>query len=138
MAEPRTHHEHGAGHETVDTPPRVPIYAMLVTLAVLLIGAVVTSALLATVWRSAPEPPSPFAGDAPRVTGAPALQAHPSLDMAILSAQMQRQIDRVEWVDREAGIVRMPVDRAMTLLARRGLPQDAAASGAGDGGGDGS
>jgi hypothetical protein len=26
------------------------------------------------------------------------------------------------WVDRQAGIVRIPIDRAMTLLAERGLP----------------
>ena len=97
-------------HETVDTPPRVPIYAMAVTLAVLAVGVVVTSITLATVWRSAPEEPSPFADDPPRLLGAPAL-----------SARMDAQLEGIGWVDRNAGIVHMPIEQAMTLAAERGL-----------------
>ena len=112
----------GPDHETVDTPPRVPIYAMVVTLVVLAAGVVVTSILIATVWQPVPDPPSPFAGDPPRVTDAPALQAHPELDMEILSARMDEQLESVGWVDRQAGIVHMPIERALTLVAKQGLP----------------
>jgi hypothetical protein len=33
-----------------------------------------------------------------------------------------RRLSSYGWVDREAGIVRIPIDRAMDLLAERGLP----------------
>jgi hypothetical protein len=37
-------------------------------------------------------------------------------------ADEQAMLRSYGWVDRQAGIVRIPIDRAMTLLAERGLP----------------
>jgi hypothetical protein len=31
-------------------------------------------------------------------------------------------LDSYGWVDKDAGIVRIPVDRAMEILAKKGLP----------------
>lgn len=53
----------------------------------------------------------------------PRLQASPVLDLAAMRAQERATLDAYGWVDRKAGKVRIPVDRAMDLVARRGLPR---------------
>lgn len=57
----------------------------------------------------------------------PRLQAAPIEDLKTLRARDAAQLSGYAWVDRKAGVVRMPIERAMTLLAERGLPARAAA-----------
>lgn len=52
----------------------------------------------------------------------PRLQPDPEKDLAILHSEENALLDRYAWVDRAHGIVRIPIDRAITLLAERGLP----------------
>lgn len=49
--------------------------------------------------------------------GGPALQAAPQVDLARYRAQKQHQLTTAGWVDRERGIVHIPIDAAMDLLA---------------------
>jgi hypothetical protein len=56
----------------------------------------------------------------------PRLQQNPSDDMARMKAEEQQRITSYGWVDRKAGIARIPVDRAMEILAKSGLPKVAA------------
>jgi hypothetical protein len=52
----------------------------------------------------------------------PRLQVSPQQDLkAILEAEMAT-LHSYGWVDRQAGIVRIPIERAIDLLAERGLP----------------
>lgn len=37
-------------------------------------------------------------------------------------ARQTAKIDRYEWIDQKAGVLRIPVDRAMDLVAEQGLP----------------
>jgi hypothetical protein len=48
---------------------------------------------------------------------APRLQQNPRRDLEALRAREQALLDSYAWVDRAKGRVRVPVDRAMTLLA---------------------
>jgi hypothetical protein len=57
----------------------------------------------------APPPPSPR------------LQVSPHADLARINASEDAQLDSFGWVDRDRQIARMPIDRAMQLLAERGL-----------------
>jgi hypothetical protein len=34
----------------------------------------------------------------------------------------RQQLNNYEWIDRQAGIARIPIDRAMKILAEKGLP----------------
>ncbi|MBK5292837.1 MAG: hypothetical protein JJE04_14335 [Acidobacteriia bacterium] len=52
---------------------------------------------------------------------APRLQIGNSEDLAALRARQLQAISSYGWVDKSAGIVRIPVERAMDLVAERGL-----------------
>jgi len=52
----------------------------------------------------------------------PRLQTHPLADLAALHAWEDRVLTTYAWVDRNAGTVRIPVDRAKDLILERGLP----------------
>jgi hypothetical protein len=51
---------------------------------------------------------------------APRLQDDPRRDLESLRAREQTLLDHYAWTDRTAGRVRIPVERAMTLLAEEG------------------
>lgn len=52
----------------------------------------------------------------------PRLQSSPGHDMSELRAREDAVLNGYAWVDRRAGIARIPVERAMRLLADTGLP----------------
>lgn len=52
----------------------------------------------------------------------PRLQTHPIRDLRDLRAAEDAILTSYGWVDRKTGIVRIPIARAMELLAERGLP----------------
>jgi hypothetical protein len=124
---------HAGAHETRDTPPRVPIYAMIATVATLFVGVAVVSTIMATVWQRAPPEPSPFAGEDQAPPTAPRLQPAPWEDMELLRSAMERRLNSVGWLDREADVVHMPIERAMNLIAQRGLPSAQSSGGAASG-----
>lgn len=53
---------------------------------------------------------------------APRLQGNPGTDMARFRREEQARLDEYGWVDRRGGVARIPVARAMEILAARGLP----------------
>ena len=57
-----------------------------------------------------------------RLPPEPRLQTHPREDLADLRAREDEQLRSYGWVDKNAGVVRIPIDRAMELIAERGLP----------------
>jgi hypothetical protein len=61
-------------------------------------------------------------GDPARRFPAPQLQPDPVADMNKFSAAVEEQLDTYGWVDQKAGVVRIPVERAIDILARQGLP----------------
>lgn len=65
--------------------------------------------------------PGLSAQQGPEAEGQVHLQRHPRQDLTHLQARMQQRLDSVGWVDRDAGVVHMPIDRAMDLLVQRGL-----------------
>jgi len=52
----------------------------------------------------------------------PRLQTNPRQDLADLRANEEQQLTGYGWVDKNAGIVRIPIDAAMKLTLERGLP----------------
>jgi hypothetical protein len=52
----------------------------------------------------------------------PRLQETPLQDLKQMRAAEDQILGSYGWVDREKGIVRLPIDRAIDLLAERGLP----------------
>jgi hypothetical protein len=54
--------------------------------------------------------------------GGVALQRQPFRDIEALAREESEQLDALGWVDARAGIVHIPIEEAMRLLVRRGVP----------------
>jgi len=52
----------------------------------------------------------------------PRLQVHPTLELKELLKGEREKLNSYGWVDQKDGIVRIPIDRAMDLLLKKGLP----------------
>ena len=52
-------------------------------------------------------------------TRAPRLQISPSTDMAELRAAEDKVLTTYGWIDKDKGVVRIPVERAMEIFAQR-------------------
>jgi hypothetical protein len=52
----------------------------------------------------------------------PRLQVAPEVDLAAFRAREEAELDNYGWIDRKAGVVRLPIERAMDLIVERGLP----------------
>jgi hypothetical protein len=52
----------------------------------------------------------------------PGLQVDPGDDLRRYVAGEEQVLNSYDWVDRDRGVVRIPINRAMDLLLRRGLP----------------
>jgi hypothetical protein len=59
----------------------------------------------------------------------PRLQPDPRADLLAFRAKEDAVLHTYGWVDKSRGIVRVPIERAMEILAQRGLPSRAAATG---------
>jgi hypothetical protein len=62
------------------------------------------------------------AGQGDRLPPEPRLQTNPRQDLLDLRAREDEVLGSYGWVDRNAGIVRIPIDAAMKLTLERGLP----------------
>jgi hypothetical protein len=67
-------------------------------------------------------PPAAGMVSPPGLPPAPRLQRNPSLDMRQFLASENQAMQQYGWVDQAHGIVRIPVDRAMDIIAQKGLP----------------
>ncbi len=117
-----------AGYERSDIRPSVVLVAAVGLLVVVLIVAAAVAALEATVTGIAPRigPPEELIqglqGGPRPVSPAPALEAQPGENLGPYLAEERQKLTTYRWVDRQAGVVAIPIERAMDLLAEQGLP----------------
>ena len=98
-----------------------------IALVLLCVGAM---ALLLGVFHyliTAEGPPPPRAtehavSDAAKQPPAPQLDQTPILDLQRERAAEDRILNSYSWVDKQNGTVRIPIDKAIDLLAQKGLP----------------
>lgn len=113
-----------AGHEVRDLSPKnIALFGL--SLAVLLVAVVIVTYWLhehyTTVEIRTQAPPSPVSS-AREPTPEPRLSVTPGEDIKALRAAEDSILKNYGWVDAKSGIVRIPVERAMEILAQRGLP----------------
>jgi hypothetical protein len=53
----------------------------------------------------------------------PRLQESPPVELVDMMREERARISSYGWIDKKAGIARIPVDRAMEILAQKGLPR---------------
>jgi hypothetical protein len=118
-------------HEPTDAEPgavlRVLLALLLVT-AVVAIGLVYLTRGLAAFERAGDPAVPPLAQEAGRVPPEPRLQQQPFADIERQRAEERGVLTSYGWVDQKAGVVRIPIEEAKTLLLKRGLPLAEAAS----------
>lgn len=62
----------------------------------------------------------------PRLPPEPRLQTNPRQDLRDLRAGEDQRLTTYGWVDKNAGVVRIPIEQAMKLTIERGLPSRSA------------
>ncbi len=112
------------GHETRDASPfYVGLFALglvvMIALVLPLLGWILRR--FETEARQADPVQSPLAGD--QVPPEPRLQSEPDADLARLRGEEEHRLSSYGWVDRRERVVRIPIDRAIEILAERGLPE---------------
>lgn len=117
----------GGGYEKSD------LSAKAISLFGVVLSAVVILALVVAAWmfgffasRHAQQdvPPSPLASTRAGPPE-PRLQVNAIRDMKALRAAEDKVLTSYGWVNKEAGVARIPIDRAMQLLVERGLAETA-------------
>ncbi len=67
------------------------------------------------------------AGQGDRLPPAPRLQDNPQHELQELRAQQKGLLEGYAWVNKETGVVRIPIEDAMKMVVERGLPTREAA-----------
>jgi len=101
------------GYERSDVPPR-----LIAALAIGLAAFIVVAPLLLQVINPVEERTADLSERPP----APRLQIDATADLERLRQAERSQLDAAGWIDHDQNIVRIPVQRAMQLVAKRGLP----------------
>ena len=112
------------GHETSDA--RVgPIAVFMVSMAILVFLAMLLMAWMLDLFQLRADPNERVpAGltDQEQIPPEPRLQAYPAIDLEKLRAKEDKQLNSYEWVDEATGVMRIPIERAMDIIAENGLP----------------
>jgi hypothetical protein len=115
-----------------------PAVVFKITLGLLLVTALVAAALVGYIgWqqeRATAADPADTAVkrfESGRAFPAPQLQETPTLDIQALHAHENQILGSYGWVDRDKGLVRVPIEEAMRLTLERGLPARGGAGGTG-------
>ena len=100
-------------------------FGLLATLAVSLTAV----AVLITYYESTPEPPVSGLERDRIIPPEPRLETQALGNGPGVILEAQQRLSRYAWVDREAGVARIPLQRARVLLLERGWPAPVEASG---------
>ena len=108
------------GYETRDVSPRVPLGAAVLALTLLaLILALVAGAFALRGGGGGAPTADGFSKLSLGGVDTPSLQADPSDDVSRMRAISEQGLHEYGWVDQQAGIVHLPIERALELYVRR-------------------
>ena len=113
-----------AGYEPSDLNARyVGLFGIGLAL-VLIVAVVVVSLLLQykTAQHARHDTPIPQLARERETPPGTRLQVDAQNEMRQMRAAEDTMLNSYGWVDKDAGVVRIPVDRAMEILANKGLP----------------
>ena len=112
------------GHETRDakiTP--IVLTGLGLALSVAIVGVVVFGIFhYLGAHPASSARPNPMSADDSQVPPAPQIAEHPAIEIQQLHDQEDRVLSTYGWTDKKAGVVRIPIDRAMELQLERGFP----------------
>jgi hypothetical protein len=122
-AEEAQHHiENPEAFEHGDTSARGVLIFMACLIGSLLLSLLVVWGIFAAFTRMRASE-LPFPGiEAAQAPPEPRIQPRPVEDLRTFQARQDDLLNSYGWVDRAAGVVRIPIGRAMELIGQRGLP----------------
>lgn len=119
---PEDARKYEVGYETSDLSPKY-IVVVLGSLSVLMfIGVLVAAAVFLIWWRTSTSIDTSVAPQPDALPPGPRLQARPWEELAAFQREEELLLNSYDWMDKESGRIRIPIDRAIALLAERGLP----------------
>jgi hypothetical protein len=110
------------GHERRDVsfkPLLIAAVVLVVAVLVAMVGMERLFGYLAQREAARSNPANPLAASRPAVPPEPRLQTEPIEDLRTLREREEAALDSYGWVDRERGVVRLPIERAMELTLER-------------------
>ena len=100
--------------------PLVFAVSLFLTVALIMLAA---KGVLDRLAASRPRPIRlPAAVEPSSLPPEPRLQSSPTADLRAMRGREAKELNGYGWVDRPAGVIHIPIDRAMRLVADRGLP----------------
>jgi hypothetical protein len=111
----------GPGHETTDINVwAVGKFGIYLTLVVLLSVALLFGLMRYFQSQEPQEVAQTVVPD--KVFPEPRLERNEAIDLDKFRAREQQTLTTYGWVDQSKGVVRIPIDRAIDLVAQKGLP----------------
>ena len=114
-----------SGHETQDAS----IHGIVLTGVGLAIGAAIALAIVYGIFQFlstqpvTTAPPNPMAEtNVQQFPPTPRIEEHPAAEIQDVHAKEDSLLSTYGWTDKMAGVVRIPIDRAMDLELQRGFP----------------
>jgi hypothetical protein len=104
-----------------ETSARIAGLAILGNLSLIALALAVVGGMLWAFGEAHPRlvpPPRPVYQN----SAGPRLQAKPMLELFDVDMRAKARLQGYGWVDRKAGVARIPIDRAMAIQAERGWP----------------
>jgi hypothetical protein len=112
------------GHEWSD----VPVKPLLLSLGALAAGCLIVMYVMQAMFKSfdasarARDVPGHVLAEEDQVPPPPKLEANPTAENEASAAAERKVLETYGWIDRDAGVVRVPVERALELVLQEGLP----------------
>jgi hypothetical protein len=118
------HHSGSLGYETQDVSPRGLAYFLLIIGLILVITSFALRGLFAYYVKTDRPTPvvQPVFSNVRLLPPPPRIQNRPGDDIQNYLDAQRRLLNTSGWIDQKSGIARIPIDRAMSLLLRQGLP----------------
>jgi hypothetical protein len=124
MDNPRNTSANTPGYETRDANT-AGVFNFLVILGVVLVATALICWGLFRFFTAheveAPATESPFA-DTRQLPLGPQLQVNPRQDWLNFRADQEKSLETLDWANRSAGTARVPIEDAMELLVKKGVP----------------
>lgn len=111
----------GAGHEESE----VSVRFIVVSLAVLLIGTFLVALLVVGIFQffsHTYQTQESAKQNVPQIPPEPRIEVEPWQQLISVHAREDHVLTSYAWVDQKQGIVRIPIDRAIDELAKKGVP----------------
>jgi hypothetical protein len=113
-----------AGHELSDLRPGYVAFFGIALFVVLVISVAIASLIIhyKTVRHARLDTPIPRLAGEREAMPEPRLQIDAPNELRQLRAAEEAALNSYGWADKDAGIVKIPIERAMEILAKKGLP----------------